>query len=104
MSVKIRGASSLTGSNEPLYVIDGIPISGDATNKSTHGTPIAGSNFNNQGSNAVSPLSMLNPNDIESMDILKDASATAIYGSRGANGVVIITTKSGKKRNWANYL
>lgn len=97
VSVKIRGASSLTGSNEPLYVIDGIPISGDATNKSTHGTPIAGSNFSNQGSNAVSPLSMLNPNDIESMDILKDASATAIYGSRGANGVVIITTKSGKK-------
>lgn len=97
VSVKIRGASSLTGSNEPLYVIDGIPISGDATNRSTHGTPIAGSNFSNQGSNAVSPLSMLNPNDIESMDILKDASATAIYGSRGANGVVIITTKSGKK-------
>lgn len=97
VSVKIRGASSLTGSNEPLYVIDGIPISGDATNRSTHGTPIAGSNFSNQGSNAVSPLSMINPNDIESMDILKDASATAIYGSRGANGVVIITTKSGKK-------
>ena len=97
VSVKIRGASSLTGTNEPLYVIDGIPISGDATNKSTHGTPIAGSNFSNAGNVAVSPLSMLNPNDIESMDILKDASATAIYGSRGANGVVIITTKTGKK-------
>lgn len=97
VSVKIRGASSLTGSNEPLYVIDGIPISGDGTYKSSHGTPLAGGNFSNQGSNAVSPLAMINPNDIESLDILKDASATAIYGSRGANGVVIITTKSGKK-------
>ncbi|MGV7104917.1 SusC/RagA family TonB-linked outer membrane protein [Flavobacterium sp. U410] len=97
VSVKIRGAASLTGSNEPLYVIDGIPISGDATFKAMGGQPIAGENFTNQGDNTVSPLAALNPNDIESIDILKDASATAIYGSRGANGVVIITTKSGKK-------
>lgn len=96
VSVKIRGTSSLSGTNEPLYVIDGVPISGDATNQSTSGRPIAGGNFSNSGNVAVSPLSSISPNDIESIDILKDASATAIYGSRGANGVVIITTKSGK--------
>ncbi len=96
VSVKIRGTSSLSGTNEPLYVIDGVPISGDATNQSTSGRPVAGGNFSNAGNIAVSPLSSINPNDIESIDILKDASATAIYGSRGANGVVIITTKSGK--------
>jgi TonB-linked SusC/RagA family outer membrane protein len=70
LSVRIRGGNSLRGSNEPLYVVDGFPLTG-------------------------SPAS-LNPNDIESMEVLKDASATAIYGSRGANGVVIITTKRGK--------
>lgn len=100
-SVKIRGISSLGGTNEPLYVIDGVPISGDATSKSTSGRPLVGNDFSEgstqTGNSAVSPIAFLNPNDIESMDILKDASATAIYGSRGANGVVIITTKSGKK-------
>ena len=96
VSVKIRGASSLSGTNEPLYVVDGVPISGDATNASTSGRPVAGGNLSNAGNIAVSPLSYINPNDIESINILKDASATAIYGSRGANGVVIITTKSGK--------
>lgn len=98
VSVKIRGASSLTGTNEPLYVIDGVPISGDARNSSTSGRNASGnSNFSNAGNITYSPLSLLNPNDIESIDILKDASATAIYGSRGANGVVIVTTKSGKR-------
>jgi len=98
VSVKIRGASSLTGTNEPLYVIDGVPISGDARNASTSGRNASGnSNFSNAGNITVSPLALLNPNDIESIDILKDASATAIYGSRGANGVVIVTTKTGKK-------
>jgi TonB-linked SusC/RagA family outer membrane protein len=96
-SIRVRGVTSISGTNEPLYIIDGVPISGDATNQATSGRPIAGSEFSTQGNNAVSPLSMINPNDIESIDILKDASATAIYGSRGANGVVIITTKSGKK-------
>ncbi|QMW04634.1 SusC/RagA family TonB-linked outer membrane protein [Spirosoma foliorum] len=71
ISVRIRGANSVQGSNEPLYVIDGFPIAGSSP-------------------------SILNNNDIESIEILKDASATAIYGSRGANGVVIITTKQGK--------
>ncbi|MEN2400497.1 TonB-dependent receptor [Flavobacterium sp. MC2016-06] len=98
VSVKIRGVSSLTGTNEPLYVIDGVPISGDARNSSTSGRNAAGnSNFSNSGNITVSPLALINPSDIESIDILKDASATAIYGSRGANGVVIVTTKSGKK-------
>ena len=69
--VRIRGSRSLSASNDPLYVIDGIPM-------------------------AVGSMSDVNPNDIESMEILKDASATAIYGSRGANGVILITTKKGK--------
>jgi len=98
VSVKIRGVSSLTGTNEPLYVIDGVPISGDARNSATSGRNASGeSNFSNAGNITMSPLALINPNDIESIDILKDASATAIYGSRGANGVIIVTTKSGKK-------
>ncbi|MGO4770171.1 SusC/RagA family TonB-linked outer membrane protein [Flavobacterium sp. W22_SRS_FK3] len=98
VSVRIRGVSSLTGTNEPLYVIDGVPISGDARNSSTSGRNASGNtNFSNNGNITLSPLALINPNDIESIDILKDASATAIYGSRGANGVVIVTTKSGKK-------
>ena len=100
VSVRVRGVTSLNGTNEPLYIIDGVPVSGDATGKSTSGRPIAGNDFSSTGGSgnvAVSPISFLNPNDIESIDVLKDASATAIYGSRGANGVIIITTKSGKK-------
>ncbi|MET4080267.1 TonB-linked SusC/RagA family outer membrane protein [Pedobacter sp. UYP30] len=85
-SVHIRGITSLSGSNEPLYVVDGVFIDGAA---------YTGQNGNN-GENTVSPLSYLNPSDILTIDILKDASATAIYGSRGSNGVIIITTKKGK--------
>lgn len=97
-SIRVRGTTSISGTNEPLYIIDGVPVSGDA--KTMSGRPISGSDFSSTGgagNNAVSPLSMINPNDIQSIDILKDASATAIYGSRGANGVIIITTKTGKK-------
>lgn len=98
VSVKIRGASSLGGSNEPLYIIDGIAISGDSNNNASSGRPISAAYSGaNAPSVTVSPLSLINPNDIESIDILKDASATAIYGSRAANGVVIVTTKQGKK-------
>lgn len=86
ISVKIRGTNSLLGSSEPLYVIDGFPISNDNTSRP--------GGWEGQGS--LNLLSNLNPNDIESVQVLKDASATAIYGSRGANGVVIITTKKGK--------
>lgn len=81
--VRIRGASSITASNEPLYVVDGVPVtSGSFSNVNVGG----------QGLNA---LSNINPEDIQSIEVLKDASAAAIYGSRGANGVVLITTKRG---------
>jgi len=97
VSVRIRGVGSLTGSSEPLYIIDGVPISGDSRNISTTGRPIGSTGIGETGGNSdVSPLSNINPDDIETINVLKDASATAIYGSRGANGVVIITTKSGK--------
>jgi TonB-linked SusC/RagA family outer membrane protein len=78
VSVRIRGTNSITGTSEPLYVVDGIQIS------------------NGGGITDVSPLSTINPNDIESVEVLKDASASAIYGARAANGVVLITTKRGK--------
>ncbi|MBF5027989.1 SusC/RagA family TonB-linked outer membrane protein [Planobacterium oryzisoli] len=99
-SIRVRGTTSLNGVNEPLYIIDGVPISGDASGRATSGRPIAGNDFSStggSGNNAVSPISFLNPNDIESVDVLKDASAVAIYGARGANGVIIITTKTGKR-------
>ncbi|MEL7343057.1 MAG: TonB-dependent receptor plug domain-containing protein, partial [Bacteroidota bacterium] len=88
MSVKIRGASSISAGNEPLYVIDGLPVNNAAVISGT-GAGFVGSQ------NPRNPLNGLNPNDIESIEILKDASATAIYGARGANGVVLITTKKG---------
>lgn len=74
-SILIRGTGSISGGNEPLFVIDGFPVS---------------------GAGVGNPLNTINPNDIESIDVLKDASATAIYGSRGSNGVIIVTTKRGK--------
>jgi TonB-linked SusC/RagA family outer membrane protein len=82
--IRIRGGSSLNASNNPLIVVDGLPMSGTAG-----------------GSRGV--LATINPNDIESFSILKDASATAIYGSRGANGVIIITTKKGRKEYSLDY-
>ena len=81
IKVRVRGTSSVSGGNQPLYVIDGIPI----ISESLSGTDAA-----------TNPISDLNPNDIESISILKDASAAAIYGSRASNGVVLITTKRGK--------
>ena len=88
INVNIRGANSVRASNNPLFVVDGNPLFGQNTD--------AGGDTGNGGSDVGNPLNFLNPNDIESISILKDASATAIYGSRGANGVIIITTKSGK--------
>lgn len=88
ISVKIRGASSITAGNDPLYVVDGMPF-----NTGTQITSTGGRFVGNQ--TPRNPLNSLNPNDIASIEVLKDASATAIYGSRGSNGVVIITTKSG---------
>ena len=78
-TIRIRGGSSLNASNNPLIVIDGVPMD------------------NNGVKGLSNPLSMVNPQDIESFNVLKDASATAIYGSRGSNGVIIITTKKGRK-------
>ena len=90
IQINIRGANSVRANNNPLFVVDGVPLFGESTEAS-------GSNAGGTGSGQTgNPLNFLNPNDIESMSILKDASATAIYGSRGANGVVIITTKTGK--------
>jgi iron complex outermembrane receptor protein len=77
--IRIRGGASLNASNDPLLVIDGVPVDGNG---------VAGTG---------NLLSTINPNDIESMSILKDASATALYGSRASNGVIIITTKKGSK-------
>ncbi|MFB3132275.1 MAG: SusC/RagA family TonB-linked outer membrane protein, partial [Rhodothermales bacterium] len=92
VTVRIRGGSSISASNEPLYVIDGIPLD----NSSSAPGLIGGDQDNTPDSGAKNPLVFLNPSDIESIDILKDASAAAIYGSRGANGVILITTKKGR--------
>ena len=98
LNITIRGAISPNGDNSPLYVIDGLPIS---DNTSTEFNPSA-PGF--RGGFARSPLANINPNDIESVDILKDASATAIYGSAASNGVILITTKKGKQgKTTVNY-
>ena len=82
--VRIRGTNSIVGSNEPLYVVDGVPLDGGGAADGIQGV-------------SSSPLTIISPSDIESMEVLKDASSTAIYGSRGANGVILITTKRGKE-------
>ena len=84
-TIRIRGGSSLSASNNPLIVIDGVPLDNDAV------------------SGASNPLSFINPNDIESFTVLKDASASAIYGTRASNGVIIITTKKGKGAMKINF-
>jgi TonB-linked SusC/RagA family outer membrane protein len=88
ISVKIRGTNSLRGNNEPLYVVDGVIIS-------SAGEDVLPAGVGNLGQESQNGLAGINPRDIESIQVLKDASATAIYGSRGANGVVVITTKKG---------
>ena len=93
--VRIRGGNSITGGNEPLYVIDGLIVYNDPASTST------GASGNDA---TLDPLSFLNPADIESIEVLKDVSATAIYGTRGANGVIIVTTKKGSHgRNNISY-
>lgn len=92
VSIRIRGQATINAGAEPLYVVDGIIWQGGSTSGSSLGL-----NIGNGKSSSVSPLSTLNPNDIVSMEILKDASATAIYGAQGANGVVLITTKRGSE-------
>lgn len=84
VDVRVRGSTSITASNQPLYVIDGVPVVSGSFSQIGVG---------NQGVNALADL---NPSDIESIEVLKDAVSTAVYGSRGANGVVLITTKKGR--------
>ena len=91
-TIRVRGGTSIGASNDPLYVIDGVPISTSDVGRSNVGN-YSTNIFDQEPTN---PLMTLNPNDIESVTVLKDASATAIYGSRGANGVIMITTKKGK--------
>lgn len=86
ITIRVRGGNSISASNDPLYVIDGYALP----------TPNAATGAASSGANFANPLSTINPNDIESIEILKDASATAIYGSRGANGVIMVTTRRGK--------
>jgi TonB-dependent starch-binding outer membrane protein SusC len=97
LAIRVRGNSSLRSGNNPLIVVDGVPLDGGDASSGTGG---ANSGNNNYGgdSNARGGLNFINQNDIESMTVLKDASSTAIYGSRGANGVIIITTKKGKSK------
>ena len=87
--VRVRGIASISAAGDPLYVVDGIPITQDYFLN------------DNRGAMNNNPLATINPNDIESVEILKDAAATGIYGSRGANGVILITTKSGSGKGWS---
>lgn len=89
VAVRIRGGNSITAGNDPLYVIDGVPMTTNL-NEATTG------NLLSQSMRGLNPLAALNPADVESIEVLKDASATAIYGARAANGVVLITTKAGR--------
>ena len=89
-SVIIRGFSSINGNNQPLYIVDGVPLQQTSSLSQGHQEAFGG-------------ISNVNPNDIESMTVLKGAAATAIYGSRAANGVIVITTKSGKKAGDRNF-
>lgn len=89
--IRIRGAASISAAGDPLYVIDGIPVTQDYFMNRANGSNWGGG-FNNN------PLASINPEDIENIEILKDAAATSIYGSRGANGVILITTKRARKQ------
>ncbi len=88
LNIRIRGVNSISASSNPLFVVDGIPIESNQAEIKTGGTPLDQA--------AVNPLSYIDPNNIASIEVLKDASAAAIYGSRGANGVILITTKTGE--------
>lgn len=85
VKIQIRGTNSIAQGTDPLYIVDGVPYSANMLK-----------NVGTQGSGEASPFSFINPSSVESIDVLKDADATAIYGSRGANGVILITTKKGK--------
>ncbi|MGY0037107.1 TonB-dependent receptor plug domain-containing protein [Pedobacter sp. NJ-S-72] len=96
----MRGNTAVTGTGQPLYVVDGVALDGRSARPTGNGGTATAPGTNNLTASGTSaqgnPLNFINPADIESMEILKDASATAIYGSRAAYGVVLITTKKGK--------
>ncbi|NLD23715.1 MAG: TonB-dependent receptor plug domain-containing protein, partial [Bacteroidales bacterium] len=94
VSIRVRGQSTINSNAEPLYVIDGVIVQGGGSSGADFGL---GDALGNSPISTISPLSTINPSDILSMEILKDASATAIYGAQGANGVVLITTKRGRE-------
>ena len=106
-TIRIRGSNSITGGNEPLYVIDGLIVYNDNASTRTGvgvSTSAVGSGTTSLYDGGLNPLAFLNAADIESIEVLKDVSATAIFGSRGANGVILVTTKKGKRgRNTVNY-
>jgi len=91
VAIRVRGNTSIRSGNEPLIVVDGVPLAGGNVSAGIEGATTFGS------SSSQNPLNFINQNDIESISVLKDASSTAIYGSRGANGVIIITTKKGSR-------
>jgi len=92
VSIRVRGQNTINADGEPLYVIDGVPVYKQGQSSHSFGLGVLG----NGPISTISPLSTINPSDIVSMEILKDASATAIYGSQGSNGVILVTTKRGK--------
>lgn len=102
MTVRVRGSNSIRSGQDPLYVVDGVPL--DITDVQASGGSVSGIG----SSPKKNPLNFLNTDDIESIEVLKDASATAIYGARGGNGVVLVTTKKGKKGegsvNYSGYM
>jgi len=97
-TIRIRGQNSIANGNDPLYIVDGVPFSSLSLSSSVTAIgAVGGANaLSNLSGSGLSPFNGLNPADIESVEVLKDADATAIYGSRGANGVILITTKKGK--------
>ena len=109
VATQIRGQNSLSSTptatvfDQPLYIVDGVPFAPQNGNLSTFLNTFGGNNYNVPGS-GISPLNNLNPYDIESVSVLKDADATSIYGSQGANGVIVITTKRGKSGPTALHL
>jgi len=99
-NIRVRGSGSISAGNDPLFVIDGIPISRNLTTSTIGGVSRRRAAFQPP---PVNPLATLNPNDIESIQVLKDASAAAIYGSRGGNGVLLITTKKGSSTDKGKF-
>ncbi len=95
-NVQLRGQNSIANGNNPLYIIDGVPFGSVSPSNPSLGTALGVGSTINFGNSGMSPLSVINPKDIDNIEVLKDADATAIYGSRGANGVILITTKKGR--------